>query len=251
MGGLTHQRTHRSQTNKGGLTHITNTGTDFDAHMGRLIPLETRIAKLTRQLYRNKEALFQKQHRDAKKKTFSLAGSFKVGVGSTQVGNKQHVSKGKKGFIMHPFKNTAVFLTLVDDQKLSKTQKSIHRKSMRIIKKVDPEYAAGETIVQVACMSSPEHKVGRHVDREDISHQYAMSLGKYTGAVLRAYDANGVAHDLDNHEKIAKFDGRLPHEVVMDEFRGVRFTVIWYKNYDHRKTEADPILQVPSIVWSP
>ena len=67
---------------------------------------------------------------------------------------------------------------------------------------------------------------------------------------MRAYTRrNKSAHvDFDAKGQIVKFDGRLPHMVVTDGFRGHRFTVIWYKNYDHRKHVDDPILDTPHLV---
>ena len=40
--------------------------------------------------------------------------------------------------------------------------------------------------------------------------------------------------DFDNRNRVLRVDGRFPHEVVLERFRGDRFTVIWYKNYDVR-----------------
>ena len=42
---------------------------------------------------------------------------------------------------------------------------------------------------------------------------------------------------MDSKNNVIKFDGRYPHEVVTNNFRGDRFTVIWFKNYDHRIRE--------------
>ena len=42
----------------------------------------------------------------------------------------------------------------------------------------------GETIVQFSYMKSPEHYVKKHTDTSDISHQYALSLGKYTSRTI-------------------------------------------------------------------
>ena len=210
--------------------------------------LQERFLRLERYLERHKHTLFRKQHRDQKKRKFSLGGSFKVGTGSTQIGNKQHL--GKPGFVAHNFKNTTAYIKPVDEQSgPTREQKKAYRKAMRILRKIDPEYATGETLVQFAHMMSTEHYVARHMDKHDISHQYAVSLGKYHGATLRCYDASHQVHDIDNRHKVVKFDGRLPHEVIVaPTFEGDRFTVIWYKNYDHRKQVDDPILMTPHVV---
>lgn len=209
-----------------------------------------RVALLERYLRVHQRTLFKRQHRDGKnKRTFSLGGSFKVGTGSTQVGNLQHLHR--PGFVQHNFKNTAAYVTPVSEQRgPTLEQKSAYRKAMRMLRAIDPDYAAGETVVQFAHMNTAEHYVARHVDREDISYQYAISLGVYRGAALRTYDSAGQAYDIDNHHQLARFDGRLPHEVVVDsDFEGDRYTVIFYKNYDHRKVAPDAVVETPSIVW--
>ena len=58
----------------------------------------------------------------------------------------------------------------------------------------------------------------------------------------------GAAVDFAGGGRIVQFDGRLPHEVVRDSFHGDRFTVIWYKCYDHRKRCDDPLLVRPCFV---
>ena len=122
---------------------------------------------------------------------------------------------------------------------------------MDALLRIDPDYAAGETLVQFARMASKDDRVLRHTDAHDISPQYAHTFGDFAGATLRAYDKAGVAHVVDNRDKIAKFDGRLPHEVVTDDFRGERFSIIWYKTYDSRKVTPDPVLDAPRLVWAP
>ena len=210
--------------------------------------LKGRLALLQRHLDAHKATLFAKQHRDGKRRRkFDLGGSFKVGLGSTQPGHLRHLANEQPGFKRHNFKNTAVYVKPVHEQKLTREAKRAYEMASDILNMVDPDYAAGEYLVQFAHMCSDEHRVEKHVDGEDISYQYAVSLGDYMGATLRSYGEKGFT-DLDNHNKIAKFDGRLPHEVIKNNFSGNRFTVIWYKNYDHRKTQADPILRTPSFV---
>ena len=98
-------------------------------------------------------------------------------------------------------------------------------------------------------MTSRSHHVRRHTDGEDITHQYALALGEYDGALLRCYDPQGNFTDFDYKNKIVKLDGRLPHEVVgMTEFQGERFSVIAYKNYDSRMSVEDPIFEKATFV---
>ena len=111
---------------------------------------------------------------------------------------------------------------------------------------IDPDFAEGEYVVNYSCMTKPEQYVKKHVDGEDISHQYALALGNYSGAYLRCYDEKeNVLGDFDYNRKVCKMDGRLPHELIQDDFQGKRFCVIWFKLYDHRKAEPDPICRTP------
>ena len=126
----------------------------------------------------------------------------------------------------------------------------VYEPAVKLIEKLDPDYAAGEYVVQFAYMNSPNHYVKCHIDN-DVSYQYLLTLGDFRGATLRAYTAaNKSVHvDFAGNGCIVQFDGRLPHEVISDGFSGDRFTVIWYKHYDHRKqTRDDPLLETPRYV---
>ena len=196
--------------------------------------------------------LFKKtQHRDASsKKTFSLVSSFKVGVGSCQPGHIAFVRRGMKGFVKHPTKEIGVRITPVEEQKeLNVTQKEAYRLAADLLAEFDPDYTGGEFLVQFAFMNDSSHYVRKHRDSEDISHQYALSLGYYTGAKLRVWNRDESAFvDFDNLDRIVKFDGRCAHEVVTQDFEGERFTVIWYKNYDSRLSKPAPIFEDPRFV---
>ena len=88
--------------------------------------------------------------------------------------------------------------------------------------------------------------VKKHVDGNDISHQYALTLGNYHGAKVRTYDEQeNVLGEFDYYKRPCKFDGRLPHEVITDNFHGTRFTLVWFKCYDHRMTKPAPIFYTP------
>ena len=81
-----------------------------------------------------------------------------------------------------------------------------------------------------------------------MTFQYALSLGDFEGARLRCYTAPDKSSflDFDSKNNIVKFDGRLPHEVVKDGFRGKRFSVIFFKSFDARKNGVDdPLYRTP------
>jgi hypothetical protein len=186
-----------------------------------------------------------KQYRDKTKKLrFNLEWAFLLGEGTTS-------ALGAKSFeTPHNFKpGRGVCVTKVESRKLPQWKKELWDLSKQLITLIDPDFAAGEYIVNYSCMNKPEQYVKKHVDADDISHQYALALGDYKNAALRLYNENDrVIGDFDYHRKVCKMDGRLPHELISDGFEGQRFCVIWFKSYDHRKTEADPIFDTPCYV---
>ena len=185
-----------------------------------------------------------KQYRDKKKKDkFNLKWAFLLGNTCNALGAGPFTTP-------HNFKKgRGVCLTDVEDRALPEFKKELWRLSKQLMKIVDPDFVEGEYVVNYACMNDPDHYVKKHVDGEDISFQYAMSLGDHQGAKLRCYDSNdAVIGDFDYHYKICKMDGRLPHEVILEEFKGTRFVVVWFKVYDHRKPKPDAIFERPHFV---
>ena len=132
-----------------------------------------------------------------------------------------------------------------------KYQGGLYRLARELLEQVDPDYALnGDFVVQFACTDDAEiHFVKKHTDSHDVSHQYILGLGDYAGGELRCH--NGDTHtDLDIKCRLWKVDGRLPHEVL--PFKGTRFTVIWFKNYDRRQTRvADVQLQPAEVQLQP
>lgn len=210
------------------------------------------LVELETHLHQNRALLFTNQHRDKKnKRTFANAGSFKVGVGSTNPGHIVQVRKGNPDFAKHPFKNTGVNVKPVAEQPgLSDAKKKAYDLAAGLIEKVDPWFAAGEFIVQFALMNRPEHHVKVHKDLEDITYQYALSLGDYSGAELRVWNSAKTGYvQKDNRGRFLKFDGRNAHEVIMKDFQGERFTVIYYKNYDTRLLTG-PLAIFEEVEWA-
>lgn len=211
--------------------------------------------RLLTHLEQNRASLFVTQHRSTN--SFALAGSFKVGTGSTNPGFMKHLRDGLPGFVAKQCKNggtTAHYVTPVEVQlaqsKISRAQWIAYQLASQIIQKVDPDYAAGEYNVQFALMNASSHFVKKHRDSADVDYQYALALGSFSGAILRAYNEKETAHlDFDYRNRILRMDGRLAHEVLLDHFDGDRYTVIWYKNFDQRyPVGGKPLLHTPSLV---
>ena len=185
-----------------------------------------------------------KQYRDKTKKLkFNLEWAFLMGHNCSALGAKSFETP-------HNFKKgKGVCVTQVEERNIAKWKKELWALSKELITMTDPDFAAGEYVVNFASMIKPEHYVKKHVDSEDISYQYALTLGHYRGAHLRCYDEQeNVLGNFDYYRKVFKMDGRLPHEVITDNFQGERFTIVWFKTYDHRKTEPDPIFREPCFV---
>ena len=192
-----------------------------------------------------KQVKEKKQYRDKTKKVkFNLEWAFLLGEGTCS-------ALGAKSFeTPHNFKaGKGVCLTKVTTRKLPKWKLKLWELSNRLIALIDKDFADGEFIVNFSCMNKPDQYVKKHVDADDVSHQYALALGNYRNAALRLYDVDDtVIGDFDYHRKVLKMDGRLPHELLSDGFEGERFCIIWFKSYDHRQTQADPILRTPCYV---
>ena len=185
----------------------------------------------------------KKQYRDQKKERFNLEWAFLLGHNISALGAKSFETP-------HNFKKgKGVCVTPVEERNIAKWKKELWALSKELITMIDPDFAAGEYVVNYACMTQPEHFVKKHVDSDDISHQYSMALGEYSGAYLRCYDEeDNVLGDFDYQYEVCKMDGRLPHELISDDFEGERFCVVWFKTYDHRKTEPDPICREPCFM---
>ena len=159
---------------------------------------------------------------------------------------------GATGF-SHPhnlFKGVGVCLVPYEDRSSStKKKKAIWRACASLIQQIDPEYAAGDFAVAINCMTSKKHDVYLHRDESDVSWQYILTLGKYRGAHLECFNnAKQLIFSEGKPHRIVKFDGRLPHRVRLDDFRGTRISVIWYKCFDRCKEEPDPIFKIPKIL---
>ena len=168
-----------------------------------------------------------KQYRDKTKKLkFNLEWAFLMGYNCSALGAQSFETP-------HNFKKgKGVYIKPIEERKLPKWKQELWALSKELITLTDPDFAAGEYVVNFASMTKPEQYVKKHVDSEDISHQYALTLGNYRNAYLRCYDEeDNVLGEFDYHRKIFKMDGRLPHEVISENFEGERFTIVWFKTY--------------------
>jgi hypothetical protein len=116
---------------------------------------------------------------------------------------------------------------------------------------------AGENMdykIQFSMMTSGKHVVKAHRDGCDISPQYSICLGDYTGGELLTWEKNRgkekdphLATDVKN--KLVRFDGRLKHMVAA--WRGAyRINIAFYKHYDARWTKEQNIQERPQLVMN-
>ena len=202
---------------------------------------------------RNEKGL-KGQYRDkTKKKKFNLKSAFLLGATTNALGaskNKDGSSNFGTPHNIPEKKGKCVCLKPVLERVLPKWKKDLWTLSRQLIEIIDPDFAIGEYVVNYSTMTDPTHYVKKHTDSDDISYQYGMSLGDYEGTFkTRIYDADDdVVGDYNYKNRVLKMDGRLPHEVITEGFKGVRHCVIFFKSYDHRKSVCDPILETPCFV---
>ena len=178
--------------------------------------------------------------------------AFKVGEATVNPGFIQHVGR-RPGCVRHPFENNGVCIKSIEerleefcrgDEELHDAMRKADLIASNIFALIDPDYVKGYYSINYSCMDSVDHGVSDHKDLKDVTPQYLLGLGSYTGASIKT-----CGEVIDYRHKIIKMDGRLNHEVVKDNFKGTRFAVIAYKNYDERITAPIPILQTPKVVF--
>ena len=124
----------------------------------------------------------RKQYRDTTKKVkFNLEWAFLLGNTTNALGagfgafsTPHNIKKGR-----------GVCITPVEDRKLPQWKKLLWSLSKQLMQLVDPDFVDGEYVVNYSCMTNPNHYVKKHTDSDDISFQYALTLGDYSGATLR------------------------------------------------------------------
>ncbi|CAE8616285.1 unnamed protein product, partial [Polarella glacialis] len=69
-----------------------------------------------------------------------------------------------------------------------------------------------------------------HVDKNDVSVQYALSLGDFEagGGELCVEENAFVSRAFDTHNRLVCFDGRFPHWV--SGYVGERYSIIFYRS---------------------
>ncbi len=113
--------------------------------------------------------------------------------------------------------------------------RDLKRAALAVLRWADPEYPCDHMAITRNFVGSP------HVDREDASHQYAISLGDWRGKggelVVESEDGD-TRWVVDTRDKIGRVDGRFAHWVRgFDATEGTRYSVIYYVNKPKNATE--------------
>ena len=141
--------------------------------------------------------------------------------------------------------------TLADPMK-AKTKKPIEKailaKAAELLSTIDASYVQdGDFVLQVHAMDETS-KAMKHTDDEDISFQYGIGLGDYSGGELITWSSDGIEQPPINlRNQFVKLDGRLPH-MVTPVTSGIRYAVYYYKLYDRRITEPQPVFEPATVV---
>ena len=104
-----------------------------------------------------------------------------------------------------------------------------------LLKMINKQWAGSKDdfVVQFSCMDIESH-IEIHTDKDDVSSQFAISLGEYKGGQLMVYNDNLSTYiPVVNKRKMVQFDGRKKH-FVTKVTEGERYSIVFFKSYDER-----------------
>ena len=146
-------------------------------------------------------------------------------------------------------KNRWVNMMCVQERNIPDWKKELYEISYKLIQSIN-NYWVGEHedfIVQFACMDE-NSRVGIHVDN-DISSQFVLTFGQYTGGQLMIYNNDlDVYIKVDTNNVIIQFDGRNKHYVSNIQ-NGLRYSVVYYKKFDRRYNEQPIFTRIKTYTY--
>ena len=124
-----------------------------------------------------------------------------------------------------------------------------------LLQLVDPNYIGDhdDFCLSVNAMSAsnsqqPEDSMFDHCDNQDITYQYALTIGEYEGGNLLCKTKDGRLINVSNRWRFVRFDGRLPHK-VNTIVSGHRYSFVYYRTYDRSLgCKPQPILSSPEYM---
>ena len=95
-------------------------------------------------------------------------------------------------------------------------------------------------VVQGAKQNTSHCTIPLHVDRNNLAPQFIIFFGSFGGAKLVCYkdEEQKEKVELEAKEVLWAMDGRLPHEVVFEEFTGDSYTVTYYVQVASKQTKT-------------
>ena len=112
----------------------------------------------------------------------------------------------------------------------------------------DPLWAGTDRdfVIQFAKMK-PGDTCPKHTDRCNMAPAYALSMGCFYGGELMCQGVDGTPITMITRHALVKFEGRRPHWV--SPFSSTRYSLIWYKKWDRRWTNEQPIMGGPTVKY--
>ena len=103
----------------------------------------------------------------------------------------------------------------------------------KIVRRVDPDFTFSSMQVNKNFSGMP------HVDKNDVTYQYALSFGDFVGGRLVVSTDDPTKYiSLNTKGRLTRCDGRHPHWVT--PFKGTRFSLIFYRIHGrHSPREAN------------
>jgi hypothetical protein len=201
------------------------------------------------------ESLDKLTTRESYRKRFPMEYSFTVGYHSKSVWmNGFHTPHNCVDDVSEVFKRKRLGICQKHplDLSIPLWKKEIYQMASLIFSLIVPHFLENEYCVHVSKMTSDEHDVPLHVDDTDISHQYILLLGSWTGADLICLDSTDpkTAKEIavfSQTRQMVRIEGRNLHYVRKRSFSGCRYATIIYKSHDKTKNTPDPITQ-PIVV---
>jgi hypothetical protein len=159
--------------------------------------------------------------------------------------------------LSHAHRNLGICRIHPYEKNLRDWEKNLFFLGTELFSFVVPNFVEKQYNIQFSKMSStnPNTMVKCHTDYNDISHQYMVNFGSWTGAEIVCYSPDSSSSSFreifsfSQPRKVLKFDGRFPHEVRLNNFKGDRYSVILYQTWHEHKFQPDPLVFRPSIVY--
>ena len=199
-------------------------------------------------------------HRNARKgKAFNFSLVWSMGTSTGPYGQSKRVDGSSAFGLKHPCTDThggkGVHIGLPKHCK-KYTEPELHLWELQkpLARLLVPHFLDYESeddyTVQFALMRQGDY-CNLHVDKDNMYPQRILGLGSFHGAVLRCWHDHELSSftDFDLRHRVVEFEARFPHQIVMlSNFKGEMFFVIWYRCYDRHATHAGKLLARPHYV---